>query len=531
MLLIPGRAALAALAIACALPAAAADWPMANGLSGNHAQADEDIIGRDNVAGLAPRWVHTTAGLVNATPAVVDGAVYFPDAGGMVWKLDAATGEVLWSKAIPELTGIERAFSRTSPAVAGGMVFFAVNRGANLLGLDAATGERKWMTQLDPHPRALLTSSPVIVGDRIYMPVSSSEQGAAENDPEYPCCTFRGSMVALDIHTGEIAWKTFTMPENGGQPGGYSGGAALAIPAVDVEKGLIYFSTDHQYTQPAEAEACLVAAAGDWDKSCFADDAYFNAVIALDLETGAVRWSFFGSGTEVYQQACGGIPVPWDALARNYVGDQPGTRICPPPGDLLDWSFATGSPNLFTASIDGETRDLVGIGEKSGVFWALDAATGEVVWSRLVGPFSEPGGVTWGAAWDGERLYMTLTNADHTPHRLSSGEITDGGFWTALDPATGEILWQTAEPQGALVYAAPVVANGVVYVGSLAASGGQMLALAPDTGEVLWQFEAGGSVGAHPAVANGAVYWGSGFTLIEGSVANDKFYSFGVDGE
>src|SRR5690606_4564361 len=124
-------------------------------------------------------------------------------------------------------------------------------------------------------------------------------------------------------------------------------------------------------------------------------DALFNSVIALDLATGEKRWSFFGSGADVYRMACGGIPSPSNALARNYVGDKPGPRLCPPPGDLLDWSFATGSPHLFTASIGGAERGLVGIGEKSGIYWALDAATGEVVWHTLVGPYSEPGGITW----------------------------------------------------------------------------------------------------------------------------------------
>ena len=127
---------------------------------------------------------------------------------------------------------------------------------------------------------------------------------------------------------------------------------------------------------------------------------------------------------------------------------------------------------------------------------------------------------------------MTLTNADHTPYRLASGKIAEGGFWTALDPATGRIAWQTAEPQGALVYAAPVVANGVLYVASLAAKGDQMYALDAATGSILWRFAAGGSVGAHPAVADGAVFWGSGFpALFPGSATSHKVYAFSVDGK
>jgi polyvinyl alcohol dehydrogenase (cytochrome) len=225
------------------------------------------------------------------------------------------------------------------------------------------------------------------------------------------------------------------------------------------------------------------------------------------------------------------LPQAWNALAKDYTGAGP-ARYCPPAGDFLDWSFATGSPQLFRITSAGQTRDVVGIGEKSGIYWAFDATTGEVIWHTLIGPYSEPGGVTWGAAHDGQRIYVTLTNADHTPYKLASGKITDGGFWSALDPATGKILWQTAEPKGALVYAAPVVANGVLYVSSLeGAEGKQFYALDPATGAILWQFAAGGSVGAHPAVANGMVVWGSGAPpLFPDVVRSDKVFGLSIDG-
>jgi len=139
-------------------------------------------------------------------------------------------------------------------------------------------------------------------------------------------------------------------------------------------------------------------------------------------------------------------------------------------------------------------------------------------------------GLTWGAAYDGQRLYVALTNLEHVPHRLISGTVVTGGSWAALNPATGKILWQIGDPQNAAAYAAPVVANGVVYVGSMASSGNQMYALDAATGEILWRFAAGGSVGAHPAVADGRVYWGSGFGLF-GGASNNRLYVFGLDGK
>jgi polyvinyl alcohol dehydrogenase (cytochrome) len=524
-------ACLAAAFAAVAGTATAADWPMiSHDPSGNHSQPDETAISSVNVSRLAPRWVLTVAGIVNATPAVVNGAVYFPDSGGKFWKVDARTGKALWSVSVSELTGTGKAFSRTSPAYADDMVFIGDNTGAHLIAVDAETGQKRWMTQLDTHPSALLTGSPVIVGDRIYMPVSSNEQTAAAK-PGYACCTFRGSLVALDIHSGEIVWKTYTMPDNAGRPGGFSGGAALAIPAVDAGKGIIYFATDHQYTQPESVVACLMSAADDWKAGCYPPDARFNSVIALDLATGQPKWSFFGSGADVYRFACGTLPQPWNALAKDYTGAGP-ARYCPPAGDFLDWSFATGSPHLFRTTAAGGTRDMVGVGEKSGIYWAFDAVTGEAVWHTQIGPYSEPGGVTWGAAHDGDRIYVTLTNGDHTPYRLASGRITDGGFWTALDPSTGKIVWQTAEPKGALVYAVPVIANGVLYVSSLErGEGKQFYALDPATGAILWQFAAGGPVVAHPAVADGMVFWGSGAPpLFPAAVGNDKVFGLSIDG-
>jgi polyvinyl alcohol dehydrogenase (cytochrome) len=269
--------------------AVAADWPMANhDPSGNHIQPDETVISAANVGRLAPLWTLTVAGIVNSTPAVMNSAVYFPDSGGKFWKIDAKSGKVIWSVSVPELTGIDKAFSRTSPAYADGMVFVADNSGAHLIAVDANTGLKRWITQLDAHPSALLTSSPVIVGDRIYMPVSSNEQSAAAK-PGYACCTFRGSMVALDIHTGQIAWKTYTMPDNGGKAGGYSGGAALAIPAVDAERGIVYFATDHQYTQPGSVVDCLTAEPDDWKTGCYPPDARFNSIIALRPEDRSAK--------------------------------------------------------------------------------------------------------------------------------------------------------------------------------------------------------------------------------------------------
>jgi polyvinyl alcohol dehydrogenase (cytochrome) len=194
---------------------------------------------------------------VSATPAVGgtdDGdsadrgrRVYFPDWGGKLWKVDAATGEALWSRAIPDYNGIPGSLSRTSPVFGHGMVYVGDLNG-NLMAVDAATGDLRWIMELDPHPAAIITASPVVLGDRLYIGVSSNETALASQTPGYRCCMFCGSMLALDTYTGAIVWQSFVLPDNGGQPGGFAGGAFVNPPAIDLEHRLVYGGAGQLYT-------------------------------------------------------------------------------------------------------------------------------------------------------------------------------------------------------------------------------------------------------------------------------------------
>ena len=140
-----------------------------------------------------------------------------------------------------------------------------------------------------------------------------------------------------------------------------------------------------------------------------------------------------------------------------------------------------------------------------------DPATGAVGWSTVVGPGGATGGMQWGSATDGTRIYAAVANSAHLPYTLVSGRTTRGGAWSALDAATGAILWQTAIPGRRKIATGPVsVANGVVYAGSMARFGPNMYGLDAATGTILWRFASGGSVNSGRAVADGTVYWGSG---------------------
>ena len=237
-----------------------AEWSMiGHDVANTRTQPHETRIGPRNVARLMPRWILTTAGDVSATPAVGAAsagdedddhddlsdqdeerdnhtrsgqAVYFPDWGGMLWKVDADSGQVLWSRAISSYNGIPLSISRTSPVLSHGLVIVADLNG-NAMGIDAATGNLRWITELDPNLGAIITASPIVHRGRLYFNTSSNETSLPRTIPGYQCCTFRGSVLALDVHTGQILWQSFVLPDNGGVPGGFAGGAFVNPPAIN----------------------------------------------------------------------------------------------------------------------------------------------------------------------------------------------------------------------------------------------------------------------------------------------------------
>jgi len=197
-------------------------------------QPAEHTINLDNVKNLTPKWVFTTGGDVSATPTVAGDAVYFPDWGGNLFAVNKNTGHLIWSHKISDYDGVPGAVSRVSPAVDDDQLIIGdilsskqVHNGANVMAVDRATGKLRWITQVDNHPAAIITGSPVVFDGVVYFGVSSSEETLATN-PDYPCCTFRGSVVALNAKTGAKLWKTFNMPDNGGKTDQYSGGAVMA---------------------------------------------------------------------------------------------------------------------------------------------------------------------------------------------------------------------------------------------------------------------------------------------------------------
>jgi polyvinyl alcohol dehydrogenase (cytochrome) len=510
-------AVLGAPAAAIAGQGDGSQWSMGGqDLHNTRHQATETRIGPGNVGSLTPKWVFTAEGDVSATPAVVGGSLYVPDRAGNLYKIDAGTGALVWSRTITGYTGIPGDHSRTSPAVVGNRLFLATQFGARVLAVDAATGNLAWMTHVETHPLSGITQSPVVHANTVYVGVASLEELAAAS-PDYLCCTFRGSVVALDATTGTIKWKTHTVPDNGGVAGGYSGASVWgSTPVVDTRRGLLYVTSGNNYTVPDSVALCV---AGGGGLGCNAPSNRFDSVIALDLQTGAVRWSTHAESYDAWTVACFfGIP-----------------GNCPTPTGP-DYDFASG-PNLYTLRGGGPARDILGAGQKSGVYWALDPDGGQVLWKTQVGPGGEVGGIQWGSAVDGQRIYVAVANSRLSDHGgMLAGH--HGGSFSALDAATGEILWQTPEavssplcpgcPNAPGPVAPVTVANGVVYGATLS---GFYRALDAATGAILWSYPAGGSVGGGAAVVRGTVYWGSGFghfgPLL--GTGHNKLHAFSLD--
>jgi polyvinyl alcohol dehydrogenase (cytochrome) len=503
--------AIGALVASAAVFAAAGGnppWPM-GGQNIADTRSNTSNLNPSNVKNLALKWKFTTHGDVSATPAVVDGAVYFPDWGGYLNKVDASTGALIWQRQISEYDGISGAVARTSPAVDGDTVYIGDQNGGHLLAVNATTGALRWSTDISGGSFfAIETQSPIVYNNVVYVGVASSEEGIVAFVPNYPCCHDRGSFSAVNATTGQIIWQIHTTVP------GYSGaGVWGSTAALDPSTHTVYISTGNNYSVPQSAKDCEEA--GGTPPDCLDPANYVDSILALDSGTGGIKWANkLEPGFDDWNVACiPGFPNSGTGCPEN-------------PGP--DYDFGSG-PNLFTIGNGSKARKVVGAGQKSGDYWLMDAATGEVLWRASPGPGSTLGGIEWGTAVDNKRIYVAETNYGRESFQTASGQTINYGSWAAIDQATGKTVWQTPDPEGGIDLGPTTVANGVVYAGSLT---GEMYALDANNGKVLWKYQGDGASNASPAVVGGTVYWGNGYNHLgipEGSPSN-SFYAFSING-
>jgi polyvinyl alcohol dehydrogenase (cytochrome) len=424
-------------------------------------------------------------------PTVAAGRVFVGSQNGTVYALDAKTGCIYWT--FSAKGGVRTALA-VAPAGASRLVVYFGDTAANAYAVDAESGRTLWVRRVDDHPSARITGSPTFFEGRLYVPVASYEE-AQGADPQYPCCTFRGSISALDAESGAVEWKTDMIAETPQRRGtsstgtplwGPAGAGVWSAPTVDVARRALYVATGNAYSTPATSSS--------------------DAVVALDLATGAIRWTKQVTANDVYISNC-----------------RAGNPNCP---DTVGPDHDFGSPPVLART---GSRDVIVIGQKSGVAFGMDPEKkGEILWQYRAGLGSTLGGIEWGAAADGEHAYFAVSDIS-TPQ--------PGGLH-AVNLATGTRAWFTPPPppptpacaaaracNGAQSAAVTAIA-GAVFSGS---NDGSLRAYSTSTGAVLWEFDSNREFTTVNAVpAKGASMIGPGAVVAGGMVyVNSGYGGFG----
>ncbi len=475
---------------------------------------------------LKLKWAFGLPGVRSALaqPTIVGGHIFLGSAAGKVYAIDASSGCVYWTF---EAGSPVRSAVAVGVDAGGWTVYFGDLR-ANAYGIDALTGKLLWKTHLDDHPAAMITGGPLLVGAVLLVPVSSLEEVVGAG-PGYPCCSFRGSLSALDAATGKVLWKSYTIAEpatpvrqnsHGTQLMGPSGAGIWSSPTFDLTKRLVYVTSGDNYSDPPTGTS--------------------DAFLAFDVDTGALAWSRQMTQGDAFNLACFS-PEPINCPAEK--------------GPDLDF----GSSAILVELANGK-RALIG-GQKSGVVTAIDPdRNGEVIWQRRIGKGGTLGGIEWGSAADQNNLYVALSDVvlhvvpDGTPgsQKARSGpsilvDDKSGGGLFALNLETGDVVWAMPHPgcnqapgcspaQSAAVTAIP----DVVFSGGL---DGQLRAYAAADGRIIWDVDTkgdyrtvngvvahGGSInGPGAVVVGGMVYASSGYGIFGGMPGN-VFLAYSVQG-
>jgi polyvinyl alcohol dehydrogenase (cytochrome) len=445
------------------------------------------------------------ANSARAQPTVAAGRVFVGSQIGLVYALDAKTGCTIWTF---QAKGGVRTAIVLGPRAGGGVTAYFGDASPAAYAVDAANGTILWTRKVDDHPSAHVTGTPTLYQDRLYVPVSSGEEGQGAN-ARYECCTFRGSLLALNATTGAVIWKTFTIPDESKPIGrnnsgtvrwGPAGAAIWSSPTIDAKRHVVYAATGNMYTEPQQPTS--------------------DSVIAFDMESGKVVWTSQVTPADVFVTGC----------------NSPNAANCP-QGVGPDFDF--GSSPILATMTNG--RDVIVIGQKSGIGWAMDPdKRGAVVWQYRAGRGSALGGMEWGSAADAERAYFAVSD--------TIGPQAQPGGLHAVRLDTGERVWfspPTSPKCGsgrgctAALSAAISVIPGVIFAGS---NDGAVRAYSMKDGAVTWEFDTnrdfetvngvpakGASINeSGPTVAGGMLFVNSGYGTLGGRPGN-VMLAFGVE--
>jgi polyvinyl alcohol dehydrogenase (cytochrome) len=475
-----------------------------------------------NVAGLAAadvpklklKWAFAfpNAQRVRSQPLVALGAVYVGSQNGTVYALDAASGCVRWqfraSAEVRTAPLMDPDAPRRGPTP---LVYFG-DLMARVYAVDATTGRLVWSVKVDEHPNATVTATPALHRGRLYVSVSSLEVTSAA-DPRYPCCTFRGSIVALDARTGKQAWKSYSIVETPRKVGTTPAGTAIIAPSgapiwntpvIDARRGVVYAGTGENYSSPA----------GDTS----------DALLAFRLRDGKLLWSRQKTKGDAWNVGCMMLPAKANC----------------PHEDGPDYDFGAAT---ILANVGG--RQVLFAGQKSGDVFALDVARGgEPLWSRKVGRGGIQGGVHFGMALAGDTLFVPISDKDMSARKYDVPALP--GLY-ALDARTGEPRWShpAEDVCAGRTGCAPGISQAITAIPGVVFAGhmdGRLRAYDARDGRVLWetdttrevttvsgQIARGGSMGggAGPVVHRGLVLASSGYGIYE-HMAGNVLLAFGV---
>ncbi len=517
------------------------DWIGAGGDAAGHRYQPNPGIRAADVRRLKPKWTFTlTQG--NGQPTVMGEWLWIYGSGSL-YALDPKTGCVRWRT--------DNVAARTTPMPVktsispSGWALVLGLRNRTVKAFDAATGRELWTSDvLETHRSSGITGSIIVAGNQVFVPTTSGEE-ASGAQPNYACCSFRGSLSALDLATGRKQWQVYPITEPmrpiritaaGVTLTGPAGAAIWSQPTLDARRGLVLVATGDSYTEAPSTGP--------------------DSIIAYEMATGRVRWHTQVTPNDNYVMNC------------NRAGDATAPANCPGPLGP-DYDFGA-SPVLVNKPGGGQ---VVVSGQKSGLVHGMDPDTGRLLWSVRVGAGSGSlGGVEWGIASDNARVYAGSSDIrgifDQLMRPLGKSALrvpppTPEPGLSAVNPVSGRLIWKTptpkapcnvrsnAVPEGACAAgnsAAPAVMPGVVFAGDTA---GWFRAYDAATGRILWEHNTagqtyatvngvrdqpgGGVDGNGPTIAQGTVFVTSGFSGASNygstSTGRNVLIAYTVDGK
>ena len=485
-------------------------------------------INTETVSQLRVKWVYQTApdtgtasnalGSISSTPAVEGPYLYFNDISGHLTKLNRFTGKLIWRKNyVNDLSvpGFVAKGSRNTPYVKGDLIIVGSNMGlvdrlcrltpgatpsalgcasgdgAIVLAINKQTGQVAWRAKAETHPSSKITGSISGHGDMIFVPVGNWEEDWARAYPNiyvepvdprshYPCCSARGSLVAMDVNTGAILWKRHTVigddPDHELTPAlrallhpkGFFGSSTYGHnPTVDVSRRQIYIATAQTTTAPQVAQDCEIARRKTGNPnvnipglpagvSCNNLNetlkTYANAMLAIDMDTGRVNWVHYAHKYDAWNHACGApdlygwasvVPALFPVPISN-------TQNCGQTPIGPDMGFGQQPKLVRNVKLHGGKRgDIVVGGNKDGRLFGLDPGTGRKIWETNVEPGGVYGGLQFGMAADDGKVFFGTTNSRNMGRDINTRYVPVVSFldingFTALGLKTGPFVKRDA---------------------------------------------------------------------------------------